>query len=709
MSFITELKRRNVFKVASVYLFTTWLILQVIAVISPALNLPLMFGTITTVILFLGFPIACIIAWAFELTPEGMKFTKDVNKEDSIRHETGQKLNSTLMAVIVLLLGFILYDGFFSFPTDETEKISIAVLPFQDMSPDNSQEYFGDGIAEEILNSLARLNKMLVISRTSSFKFKEAKEDIREIGKLLNVNYVLEGSVRKDKNTFRITAQLIEVSSGTHLWSQTYDKELNSILAMQDELTYAITQALKLNLLPNDIKAEAGMTTNPQAYDLFLKGRDISYQRNAKAIHESKALLEQAIQLDEHFNLAKAQLFMTIFVGIHYQIYTLKEVKEQSVNLFDDLIATNQDFSLKTLVKAIYLDHFQDKPVLANSLYQHLKQQELSDPLIMNYTLNGLVGSLSINQIIALREEYALLNPLDEVNLSNLFTYNWWQGHKEKAKDYIDKLLSQSPSHSLTAFTHVQYLSAQTPEAIKPYLATFKGELDPDTQKMFIESLIATGKLELAINELSRLSLNNAGLLNEQLLAYLWHAISERKDKTFMVKYQQLNIDKQKQQQVIRYSKYLLGDIQDLATELDNAYFTDKELFIEDIYDDPSLRLFYFAISEKMKGNVLYANWIGETPSFKDFADSCLKAKYSNAICPSILYITNAMDLNDLIIYSKESIQSLDNFRFTRYILTSPLWMMLHEHSDFESIANAHLDATFRKWDKSLIQTKVAP
>ncbi len=584
MSFITELKRRNVFKVASVYLLTTWLILQIIAVISPTLNLPLMFGTITTVILFLGFPIACIIAWAFELTPEGMKFTKDVNKEDSIRHETGQKLNSSLMAVIVLLLGFILYDKFFNFPKNETEEVSIAVLPFQDMSPDNSQEYFGDGIAEEILNSLARLNKMLVISRTSSFKFKETKEDIREIGKLLNVNYVLEGSVRKDKDTFRITAQLIEVSSGTHLWSQTYDKKLNSIFAMQDELTYAITQALKLNLLPNEVKAEAGMTTNHQAYDLFLKGRDISYQRNNKAINESRSLLEQAISLDSQFNMAKAQLFMTLYLGEHYGVYIAENVEPKLINLFEELIASNEDFALKSLIKAIYLGELNNKSVLAQPLYQLARQQAPSDSMINNYSLNGLVKTESVSKIINYREQYALINPLDEVNLANLFHYNWAVGNHEQAMTSLNKLVEQSPEHSLAAEEQTSYLLSSSPVDVAPYLAAFKGEMNQRTQENLIQSLIITGELQQAITELANLSMNNPLLLSDELLTHLWIALSEHGENNALItSYRQLNIDVEKHKRISLYEKYTLGDMQGILTAFDNKIFTNKELFIKEL------------------------------------------------------------------------------------------------------------------------------
>ncbi|MDG1752730.1 MAG: FlgO family outer membrane protein [Thalassotalea sp.] len=210
MILLKELRRRNVFKVASVYLITAWIILQIISVVSPYLHLPRVFGTIVTVILVIGFPIAAIFAWAFELTPEGLKRTHEVEADESIGHETGLKINNLLIGAIVVLVSFIAYDKLYKPNNRSQNSLSIAVLPFEDMSPDNSQEHFGDGIAEEILNSLAQIKHLSVIARTSSFSFKEQKISVKDIAQKLNVDFVLEGSVRKHGDKLRITAQLID-------------------------------------------------------------------------------------------------------------------------------------------------------------------------------------------------------------------------------------------------------------------------------------------------------------------------------------------------------------------------------------------------------------------------------------------------------------------------------------------------------------------
>ncbi len=368
---------------------TTWIILQIVAVVSPSLHLPVVFGTIVTVVLAIGFPSVCIFAWAFELTPEGLKFTHQVENDASIRDQTGSKINYLLALSLVLALAFISYEKLFAFTVDDTVERSIAVLPFEDMSPDKSQEYF---------NSLARTNKLLVISRTSSFIFKNANADIRQIGEQLDVNYVLEGSVRKDNNMVRVTAQLIEVDSGTHIWSQTYDRKLDGIFALQDELTFAITQALKLNLLPEDVEKEAGMTSKPEAYDLFIKARGIAYQRTSEALQQAEKLLLEAIEIDPDFWLAKAQLAIVYNFRLDYGGFSPDEVEKNIKSLFWQLQRA-PDFPLKYVALATYAPYqnqFADRTELLAKAYEGAPNDELVQ--------NLYVLALDSQKAISIRE-----------------------------------------------------------------------------------------------------------------------------------------------------------------------------------------------------------------------------------------------------------------------------------------------------------------
>ena len=267
MGLFDELKRRNVFRVGIAYLVLGWVVLQAADVIFPILQFPDWTISFVAVLAILGFPLALFFAWAFELTPEGLKRDHEVDRSESIAHVTGRKLDFAIIGLLVVALGFVVWDSYLSEPgevvvtetpaeTVETTPVedaptataSIAVLPFVNMSADKDQEYFSDGISEELLNLLARVPGLKVAGRTSSFAFRGKDTDLREIGAALNVSTLLEGSVRKSGNTLRITAQLINVADGFHLWSDSYDRELTDVFAIQDEISAAIVQALKTKL-----------------------------------------------------------------------------------------------------------------------------------------------------------------------------------------------------------------------------------------------------------------------------------------------------------------------------------------------------------------------------------------------------------------------------------------------------------------------------
>jgi TolB-like protein len=269
MSFFNELKRRNVIRVAAAYIIVGWLIMQAGDTLAPALHLPEWVNSLLVFFLLLGFPLALFFAWAFEMTPDGIKKEKEVDRSQSITQVTGQKLNYTIITLLIAALAYFAYDKFLVQPTSKTESTivveetakpievteqSIAVLPFVDMSATGDNEYFSDGLTEELLNILAKIKELRVAGRTSSFAFKGKDEDLRSIGEKLNVISILEGSVRKDdkRNRVRITAQLINVEDGYHLWSESYDRQLDDIFAIQDEIAHEVAKALRITLLGED-------------------------------------------------------------------------------------------------------------------------------------------------------------------------------------------------------------------------------------------------------------------------------------------------------------------------------------------------------------------------------------------------------------------------------------------------------------------------
>ena len=320
LSLFNELKRRNVFRVGVAYIVVAWLVAQVLQLVFESFGAPDWVMKTVLVLLATGLPLALFFAWAFEMTSEGLKREHEVDRSQSITPQTGQKLNMTIIVVMALALGYFAYDKFVisertnpsgtepvatetevktpapgvaSEATSTEPDNSIAVLPFINMSSDEEQEYFSDGLSEELLNLLAKIPELKVASRSSAFQFKGEKIDIPEVAQKLKVAHILEGSVRRAGNQVRITAQLIKADDGYHMWSETYDRSLDNIFVIQDEISAAVVAALKIELLGEAPKAEV---VNPEAYAFWLKGRYLyskwGKENFERAIEAFKAALE---------------------------------------------------------------------------------------------------------------------------------------------------------------------------------------------------------------------------------------------------------------------------------------------------------------------------------------------------------------------------------------------------------------------------------
>ncbi len=321
-SILGELQRRNVFRVGFAYVVAGWLLLQVADIVLEAIEAPPWVMKAVLLLLALGLPVALIFAWAFEMTPDGIKREKDVDRTQSITARTGQKLNQLVVALLAVGMAFLLFERFSARPVVSESSVtpepvsapvqsrsaaapaavSVAVLPFDDLSAQGDQAYFADGIAEELLNVLVRVDGLQVASRTSSFAYKDSAASLQEIAEKLRVDHVLEGSVRKSGDRVRITAQLINASTDRHLWSETFDRDLSDIFAIQDEIAKALVAALRDTL---GIEAVAGSvavaasTDNLDAYDLYLKGRSLFLNRID--LEEGIRLLEKAVEIDPEF------------------------------------------------------------------------------------------------------------------------------------------------------------------------------------------------------------------------------------------------------------------------------------------------------------------------------------------------------------------------------------------------------------------------
>ncbi len=376
MSIFRELKRRNVIKVAIAYAVVAWLLIEVTATVFPILKLPDWSVTLVTAFMLIGFPVALIFAWAFEITPEGIKREKDVDRNQSITHITGRKFDYIIIAALILALGFFTFDKFVLDPSRDAELVqvttdavieqvtesgksgtadkSIAVLPFVNMSSDPEQEYFSDGISEELLNVLVHVDDLRVASRTSSFAFKGENKNLAEIADILKVSYLLEGSVRKAGNRVRITAQLIEAASDQHLWSEIYDRDLTDIFAVQEEIANAIVAALRGSLeleVASEISVLAA-TTNMSAYDSYLKGRELFIARTD--LEKSVALFEQAVALDPRFARAWEGL-AAIYVIMPGWVIMDRDYLELALEVAQTALALDDGLSLAYSVIGLVL------------------------------------------------------------------------------------------------------------------------------------------------------------------------------------------------------------------------------------------------------------------------------------------------------------------------------------------------------------------
>ena len=370
MSFYTELRRRNVFKVTIVYSAIAWLLLQVSDTLVPALHLPEWFMSAVAFLLILGFPVAVVFAWAFDLTPEGLKMETSADASAPTAGDGGRRLNQIVVAALVVALGYFVFDKFMLGPAPvpaeltTTEQVtesepakadnSIAVLPFVNMSSDEEQEYFSDGLSEELLNLLAGIPELKVAARTSSFSFKDKDLAIPEIASQLKVAHVLEGSVRKHGDQIRITAQLIQADNGYHLWSETYDRQLDNIFQIQEDIAVAVTEALKITLLGEAPKARK---TDPEAYRLFLEGQYLKRQLSIDSLNRAVEAFKQAVEIDPAYVPAWAELADTYMSGAGVQtICRVRRALTLADQAIQTAIITDPDYAFAYYVRGIVVD-----------------------------------------------------------------------------------------------------------------------------------------------------------------------------------------------------------------------------------------------------------------------------------------------------------------------------------------------------------------
>ena len=321
-SLFEELRRRNVIRVGIAYLVAAWVLLQFADLVLENIGAPEWVMQALMLVLALGFPLVLLFAWAFELTPEGIKREKDVDRSESITRHTAHKLDRVTIGLLLVVVLLVVAERFVPEadtpqPAAVTEEAitdkSIAVLAFQDLSPEGNQEYFAEGISEELLNVLAQIPDLKVAGRTSSFAFKDQKRDLREIGEILEVAHILEGSVRTSGDRIRVTAQLVKAEDGFHLFSKNYDRKLTDIFEVQDDIAREISTALRSAIL-GEMPVEKSTPTPVEAYEKYLQARQWIHSRNRDLMEEAVILLDEALVIDPTYAPAMAQKALAIML-----------------------------------------------------------------------------------------------------------------------------------------------------------------------------------------------------------------------------------------------------------------------------------------------------------------------------------------------------------------------------------------------------------
>jgi len=439
MGLVSELKRRNVLRMVVLYVVAAWLIMQVAEVVIGLANLPEWIGTTTLALLAVGFPIALIFSWFYELTPEGISLEKDVATAESITHGTGRRLDFVVISLLCAAVILFAYDKWWIGSPPEK---SIAVLAFENMSGDPNQEYFSDGISEELLNLLAQIPELTVISRSSSFSFKGKDIDLRSIAEQLNVAHVLEGSVRRAGNRVRITAQLIEARSDSHVWSESYDRELDDIFTVQDEIAGAISEALKMKLAlvaGEPVPPTAIRAASMEAYEAYLQGRELINRRGRENMEAAARHFERALRLDENFAPAHAQLAIakTLYGGAS------KEAEQSALAHLDRAQELEPDLAEAHAGRALIARRAGDP----EAMVEHARKALASNPNYidaMNWLAIGLNGLGRYEERDAIRKQMWVTDPLSVIGRANYATWLTDRGRLEEAHEIADQLLVQS-------------------------------------------------------------------------------------------------------------------------------------------------------------------------------------------------------------------------------------------------------------------------
>jgi TolB-like protein/Tfp pilus assembly protein PilF len=498
MSLITELKRRNVFRVGVAYAIVGWLLIEVASVLLPTFDAPEWVMKAFSSLVILGFPLTLVIAWAFELTPEGIKRETAVAPDESITHHTGRKLDFAIIGLLVMAVAVLVIDNYVleaqpepveviaeSIPAEETTKKeqTIAVLPFANMSGDPGQEFFSDGISEELLNVLAKVKGLRVTSRTSAFAFKGKDISIPQIAEQLGVEHVLEGSVRMAGERVRITTQLIEVETDSHLWSETYDRDLADIFAVQDEIAAKVGEALKVALLgANSSPIRPSRETSIEVYSDYLLARQKLADASFKNLAESERLLNTVIERDPDYAPAYAALAEAYGAMVGTGRYSVSEGTARIIPLAEQALSLDAGLAeaWQHLANVRQLDGDFEQARAAEAKAFELDPR---NAVVLRDRIYRLTWTREPERALVYADELFRVDPLSPESLRQIGFLYERLGRPDDAERMIVRMRSIDPNNNNYAL--LAWYHARAGGDLATALSIAPGTFDPDDPETF--------------------------------------------------------------------------------------------------------------------------------------------------------------------------------------------------------------------------------
>ncbi|MBA2585279.1 MAG: tetratricopeptide repeat protein [Chthoniobacterales bacterium] len=483
--FFAELKRRNVYKVAVAYGIVAWLLIQVATQVFPFFEVPAWGVRLVILAIVFGFPFALIFAWAFEITPEGLMRTEEVESDKSIRRSTGRKLDFLIIAVLLVVIGMLVFQRSRSVkqtPPSSIPEKSIAVLPFENLSEEKANAYFADAMQDEILSRLGKIGDLRVISRTSTQRYRGSPANVLEIAKQLGVSHLLEGSVQRAADQVRIHVQLIDARTEASMWGESYNRKFGDILNLESEVAQNVAETLNARLTGTEKeRLTAKLTVSEAAYDAYLRGRYLLNKRTIESIQEARTLFEQAVAQDNRFAVGHAAIADSYILLAEYGAISSQEASALAWPEVTAALACNDGFAAPYISRAMLLTDFEWNWPVAEPDFKKALELNPNSALAHHWYAFHLAETGRVDEALREIDAARQLDPFSAIvraaKAKILYMARRYDEAIALAREAIELEANSAPAFSVLArayAAHQQYPQAM--EAAKKYIELEPGE-----------------------------------------------------------------------------------------------------------------------------------------------------------------------------------------------------------------------------------------